>query len=95
MRIWIRRLSDGLAWLALAIAAISLVLREVTWSWQPAIVAAAFAPYFVLAALVAVTLFVIRHRWIGLALAIAATVTVAQRIWVVRRQALERAASQP
>jgi CDP-diacylglycerol--glycerol-3-phosphate 3-phosphatidyltransferase/CDP-diacylglycerol--inositol 3-phosphatidyltransferase len=29
------------------------------------------------------------------ALAVAATVTVVQRIWVVRRQALERAASQP
>lgn len=75
MRRWVVLLVDVAAWLALGVAVHVIALREVSWSWQPAIVLAAFTPYFAAtAAVLAIALFALRRRWDGLGLAIIATV---------------------
>jgi endonuclease/exonuclease/phosphatase (EEP) superfamily protein YafD len=76
VRSWLRGFIDALAWLSAAVAVLVLVLREISWGWQPTIVVTAFAPYFGLGAVLALALFLLHRRWIGVALSVAATVVL-------------------
>jgi endonuclease/exonuclease/phosphatase (EEP) superfamily protein YafD len=74
VRRWLRGLTDALAWLSVGIAVAVLLLRQISWGWQPVIVVTAFAPYLAVGAVLALALFLLRRRWIGVALSVAATV---------------------
>jgi endonuclease/exonuclease/phosphatase (EEP) superfamily protein YafD len=68
---------DILGWVFLAVGVVGLVVRTVPIGWQPAIVAAAFAPYLCGIAALGVVAFAIVRSWTGLAAAVIVVVAAA------------------
>lgn len=67
---WLGRLGLVAASLALAAGATGIGLHYSTSEWEPAVLAASFASYLMVFALVAIILFAVTRQWTGTALAV-------------------------